>query len=130
MWVDYNTFMHGVDNADQYLALNPFLRKTKWLKKVFFYLLQCALVNSLQLFAMPNRDVRLKYLNFMKTLPHTLFLESKRKLCIVPPSPASMESASASSVSLLQPPDILQPNKPPQETLHFCQIARENIMFC
>jgi hypothetical protein len=24
---DYNTFMHGVDNADQYLALYPFIRK-------------------------------------------------------------------------------------------------------
>jgi hypothetical protein len=39
---DYNTHMHGVDTADQYLAYYPFIRKTvKWPKKVFFYLLQC-----------------------------------------------------------------------------------------
>jgi hypothetical protein len=39
--IDYNTHMHGVDTADQYLAYYPFIRKTvKWPKKVFFYLLQ------------------------------------------------------------------------------------------
>jgi len=39
---DYNTHMHGVDTADQYLAHYPFIRKTvKWPQKVFFYLLQC-----------------------------------------------------------------------------------------
>jgi hypothetical protein len=31
--------MHDDDNADQYLAYYPFIRKTvKWPKKVFFYL--------------------------------------------------------------------------------------------
>ena len=40
--IDYNTHMHGVDTADQYLAYYPFICKTvKWPKKVFFYLLQC-----------------------------------------------------------------------------------------
>ena len=34
--IDYNTHMHGVDTADQYLAYYPFIRKTvKWPKKVF-----------------------------------------------------------------------------------------------
>ena len=42
--IDYNTHMHGVDTADQYLAYYPFIRKTvKWPKKVFFSLLQCYL---------------------------------------------------------------------------------------
>jgi len=45
--IDYNTHMHGVDTADQYLAYYPFICKTvKWPKKVFFYLLQCCLFNS------------------------------------------------------------------------------------
>jgi hypothetical protein len=45
--VEYNTHMHGVDTADQYLAYYPFIHKTvKWCKKVFLYLLQCALFNS------------------------------------------------------------------------------------
>jgi len=33
--IDYNTHMHSVDTADQYLAHYPFIRKTvKWPKKV------------------------------------------------------------------------------------------------
>jgi hypothetical protein len=33
---DYNTHMHGVDTADQYLAYYRFIRKTvKWPTKVF-----------------------------------------------------------------------------------------------
>jgi len=45
--IDYNTHMHGVDTADQYLAYHPFIRKTvKWPKKVFLYLLQCFLCVS------------------------------------------------------------------------------------
>jgi hypothetical protein len=48
---DYNTHMHGVDTADQYPAYYPFIRKTvNWPKKVFFYLLQCALFNSYVVF--------------------------------------------------------------------------------
>jgi hypothetical protein len=34
---DYNAFIQGADNADQYLALYPFMRKTvKWPKTAFF----------------------------------------------------------------------------------------------
>ena len=50
--MDYNTHMHGVDAADQYLAYCSFIRKTvKWPKKVFFYLLQCCLLNSYATFS-------------------------------------------------------------------------------
>ncbi|PSN53877.1 hypothetical protein C0J52_02425, partial [Blattella germanica] len=42
--VEYNRYMHGVDNADQYLSLYPFKRKTvKWPKKLFFHILLCTL---------------------------------------------------------------------------------------
>jgi len=35
--IDYNTHMHGIDTADQYLAYYPFIHKTvKWPTKVFF----------------------------------------------------------------------------------------------
>ena len=48
--IDYNSHMHGVDTADQYLAYYPFIRKTvKWPKKVFFYLLQCCLFSTVML---------------------------------------------------------------------------------
>jgi hypothetical protein len=52
---DYNTHMRGVDTADQYLAYYSFIHKTvKWPKKVFFYLLQCALFNSYVVFTKSN----------------------------------------------------------------------------
>jgi hypothetical protein len=52
---DYSQHTHGVDTADQYLALYPFIRKTcEWLKIVFFYLLQCTLFNSFRLFQKLN----------------------------------------------------------------------------
>jgi hypothetical protein len=53
--VNYNMyFMLWVDNADKYLTLNPFMSKTKWSKKMFFYLVHCALCNFSQLFVQPN----------------------------------------------------------------------------
>jgi len=63
---DYNTHMHGVDTADQYLAYYPFIRKTvKWPKKVFFYLLQCCLFNSYVTFAKNNPNSCKSSLDFM-----------------------------------------------------------------
>ena len=53
--IDYNTHMHGVDTADQYLAYYPFICKTvKWPKRVFFYVLQCCLFNSYVTFSNNN----------------------------------------------------------------------------
>jgi hypothetical protein len=47
--VDYNTYTHGVDSADQYLAYYPFIRKTvKWPKKVF------SIQSSMRLFHFQN----------------------------------------------------------------------------
>jgi hypothetical protein len=38
----YNTHLHGVDTADQYLAYYPFILKTvKWPKKVFLPFPMC-----------------------------------------------------------------------------------------
>jgi len=64
--IDYNTHMHGVDTADQYLAYYPFIRKTvKWHKKVFFYLLQCCLFNSHVTFSKNNPNSRKPFLDLM-----------------------------------------------------------------
>ena len=62
----YNTHMHGVDTADQYLAYYPFIHKTvKWPKKVLFCLLQCCLFSSYVTFSKNNP------LFFTATLIHT-----------------------------------------------------------
>jgi hypothetical protein len=43
----YNKFIKGIDRADQYLRFYSVLSKTvKWLKKVVWYLLNCALFNA------------------------------------------------------------------------------------
>jgi len=64
--IDYNTHMHVVDTADQYLAHYPFIHKTvKWPKKVFFYLLQCCLFNSYVTFSKNNPNSRKSFLDFM-----------------------------------------------------------------
>ena len=75
--IDYNTHMHGVDTADQYLAYYLFIRKTvKWPKKVFFYLLQCCLFKSFVTFSKNNPNPRKSFLDFMsditENLKHTL----------------------------------------------------------
>ena len=44
----YNNSMNGVDRNDQYCTYYSFLRRTlKWWRKMFFYLLECATVNSI-----------------------------------------------------------------------------------
>ena len=66
--IDYNTHMHGVDTADQYLAY-LFIRKTvKWPKKVFFCLLQCCLFNSYVTFPKNNPNSRKSFLDFMSDI--------------------------------------------------------------
>ena len=45
--VDYNQYMLGVDKLDQLTSYYSFLHKTvKWWRKVFFWLLEVAVVNS------------------------------------------------------------------------------------
>jgi len=71
--IDYNTHMHGVDTADQYLAYYPFIRKTiKLPKKVFFYLLQCCLFNSYVTLSKNNPNSRKSFLDFMSDITENL----------------------------------------------------------
>jgi len=91
--IDCNTYMHGVDTADQYLAYYPFIHKTvKWPKKVFFYLLQCCLFDSYVTFSKNNPNSCKSFLDFMlditENLIHTLDAVS---------SPSSSDESQGSS---------------------------------
>jgi len=67
--IDYNTHMHGVDIADQYLAHYPFICKTvTWPKKVIFYLLQCCLFNSYVILSKNNPNSCKSFLDFMSDI--------------------------------------------------------------
>jgi hypothetical protein len=71
--IGYNSHMHGVDTADQYLVYYPFISKTvKWPKKVFFYLLQCFLFNSYVTFSKNNPNSRKSFLDFMSDITENL----------------------------------------------------------
>jgi hypothetical protein len=69
-------------------------------------------------FVKSNPEVRMGYLDVMKTVPCTLLLGSEMELSNIPPSPESMESASTASSSM-QPPVVSHQKEPPQKTLHF-----------
>jgi hypothetical protein len=70
---DYNTHMHGVDTADQYLAYYPFIHRTvKWPKKVFFYLLQCALFNSYVVFTKSDPNSHKSFLDYLVDVSENL----------------------------------------------------------
>ena len=58
--------MKGVDRADQYLSYYSLLRKTvKWPKKVAFWLINCALLNSFQIYQKLNPTSKMRYKEFL-----------------------------------------------------------------
>ena len=65
----YNTFMKGVDRADQYLSYYTILRKTlKWSTKVTFWMINCALFNSFEVYKKLNITKQIKYKDFLLQL--------------------------------------------------------------
>lgn len=67
--LDYNKYMAGVDRADQYLSYYSILRKTvKWSKKLFFYLLNCALFNSFVVYKSLQSDNKVKYKVYLRKI--------------------------------------------------------------
>jgi hypothetical protein len=44
------------------------------------YMLQCTLFSSIWLLLKSNQEARMEYLNFMKTVPHTILLEVEKEL--------------------------------------------------
>ena len=56
---DYNTHMGGVNKADQLLSYYSFTRRTmKWWKRVFFHLVDVAIVNSYIMYSESLQDGR------------------------------------------------------------------------
>jgi len=109
--IDYNTHMHGVDTADQYLAYYPFIRKTvKWPKKVFFYLLQCCLFNSYVTFSKNNPNSRKSFLDFMSDITENLIHTSD---AVSSPSSSSDESQGSSRTPTPTPRKRAPKNDPP-----------------
>ena len=100
--IDYNTHMHSVDTADQYLAYYPFIRKTvKWPKKVFFCLLQCCLFNSYVTFSKDNPNSRISFLDFMSDITENLIHTSN---AVSSPSSTSDELQGSSRTPTPTPP--------------------------
>ena len=91
----YNKFMDGVDKQDQSLSYYGFSRRTvKWWKKVFFHLLDTAVVNAYIMYTHSQQS--------SKKLTHVQFrIELAKQLLLQGNSPASPE--------LLGTPSPLQP---------------------
>ena len=104
---DYNTHMHGVDTADQYLAYHPFIRKSvKWRKKVF----QCCLFNSYVTFSKNNRNNRKSSLYFTSGITENMIHTSD---AVSSPSSSSDGSQSSSRIPTPSPPKYAPKNDPP-----------------
>jgi len=105
--IDYNTHMHGVDTADQYLAYYPFIRKTvKWPKKVF----QCCLFNSYVTFSKNNPNSHKSFLDSMSDITENLIHTSD---AVSSPSLSSDESQGSSRTPTPTPPKRAPKNDPP-----------------
>jgi hypothetical protein len=94
--------MHGIYTADQYLANYPFIHKTvKWPKKVFFYLLQCALFNSYVVFTKYNPNSHKSFLDSLVNVSENLIHTSED---VSTPSSSDDESQDLSRTPIPTPP--------------------------
>ena len=77
--IEYNANMGGVDRTDMLLSTTESVRKTiKWYKKVFFHLLDLAILNSHAVYKMKTGE-NIPLLEFQKVLIKTL-IEKYRKV--------------------------------------------------
>ena len=76
MICQYNTYMGGVDTCDQYMSYYSLKRKSlKWWKKVFFRLVEMAIVNAMCVYFMKNPELAKKrsaHKKFRELLVHAL----------------------------------------------------------
>ena len=73
--VEYNTYMGGVDRADQLLSYYGFAHRTvKWWRRLFFFLLDTAVVNSYVLYCEehPDKKRRMTHVQFRIELANNL----------------------------------------------------------
>ena len=54
--LEYTKFMGGVDRADQYCGCYGFTRSCKWWKKLFFWLMEVAVVKSYILYSLDKKE--------------------------------------------------------------------------
>ena len=79
----YNKHMNGVDIADQYSTYYCFLRKTvKWWRKLCFWLLETAVVNSFVLYKDITKPARPNHLAYRRSIVESL---ASRYLASAPP---------------------------------------------
>jgi hypothetical protein len=103
--------MHGVDTADQYLAYYPFICQTvKWSKKVFFYLLQCALLSSYVVFTISNPNSHKPFLDYLVDVSENLI---HTRDVSTPSSSSSDESQDSSRTPTPTPPKRALKSDPP-----------------
>ena len=58
---DYTKYMGGVDRADHYCSSYAFIQKSlKWWRKIYFFILEVAIVNSFILFNLDRKEKHLK----------------------------------------------------------------------
>jgi hypothetical protein len=73
---DYNKHMGGVDVSDQYISSYSFIRKSKkWWRKMFFWLLEVAVVNSFILYnlsAASNQKPKFSHKKYRQLLVKSL----------------------------------------------------------
>ena len=68
----YNHSMNGVDRADQYTVYYSFIRRSvKWWRKVFFWMLEVATVNSYILYKCTVTKPTI-HLDYRRTIIRTL----------------------------------------------------------
>ena len=80
----YNNSMNGVDRADQNSVYYSFIRKSrKWWRKLFFWLMEVAVVNSFILFQLHSQG-NTSHLQYRRALIESL---GTRYLQQVPPRP-------------------------------------------
>ena len=69
MIVSYTKFMGAVDRADHYMASYAFNRKSlKWWRKLFFWLLEMAIVNSYILYCRHSPSAQRNHLKYRERL--------------------------------------------------------------
>jgi hypothetical protein len=103
--------VHGVDTADQYLAYYPFICKTvEWPKKVFFYLLQCALFNSYVVFTKSNPNSHKSFLDYLVDVSENLIHRSE--------DVSSSSSSSDKSRDSSRTPTPTPPKRAPKSDPH------------
>ena len=83
---EYNYSMNGVDRADQNSVYYPFIRKTrKWWRKLFFWVIEVALVNSFILYQIHCTQLNIRPLTHLQYRRSVVESLAARYLSVTPP---------------------------------------------